>query len=187
MKQIDLFLIEKLKINKDTKPQYSGDDIDWVKVNIPKCNSYDGVVNMKETWKTFELPKSTYIIFKDMYRGHYPHFADTGDLLGHFCYNQDDYEDFNPKKDILYASNDLRDIMQWYFKYLEIDELPKDEDDIDAWADKYEDTERKMNDNLAVLGKIYLGVDDWYDGYKEYTWSKKEIEKDCGTYFDLEY
>lgn len=186
MKQIDLYLVEKLKINKDINNSPEMYDGEWVKVNIPVVD-YD-VIHSNQTWKTLELPISTYVIFKDMYRAGLPHLADTGDFINSMCYAQDDYEDFNPKKDILYASNDLKDILEWYFNYLGIDELPKDEDDLDEWEDKYYDnpTKHRIIDDLRVLGEFYLGIDNFYDDYKEFTFDKKELLDYLGSSFVIE-
>ena len=123
------------------------------------------------------MPKSTYVIYNDFYRFNLPHLADTGDFLINMCWNQDDYEDFNPKKDILYASDNLKDILEWYFKYLKIDEFPRNEDDLDEWEQKYSYNNFKINDDIRVLGEFYLGIDNYYDGYEEFTFDKDEIEK----------
>ena len=174
MKQIDLYLIEKLKINK-----YTGSDkygIEWVKADIPVCDNYDQIIYKSKVWRTLEMPKSTYVIFNDFYRFKRPHLADTGEFLVNMCWNQDDYEDFNPKKDILYSSDDLKDILEWYFKYLKIDELPN-VDDLDEWEEKYSNKNFKINDSIRVLAEFYLGIDNFYDDYKEFTFDKDEIEK----------
>lgn len=187
MKQIDLYLIEKLKINKDINNSSSKMyGIEWVKVNIPVAD-YD-VIHSNQTWKTLEMPKSTYVIFNDMYRDGLPHLADTGDFITSMCYAQDDYEDFNPKKDILYASNDLKEILKWYFNYLGIDELPKDEDDLDEWEDKYYDNtiKHRINDNLHILGEFYLGIDNFYDDHTEFSFDKKEILNYLRAYFEVD-
>lgn len=189
MKQIDLYLIEKLKINKDVNNASSKMyGIDWVKTDIPVCDWDNEVIHKSKVWKTLEMPKSTYVIFNDMYRDGHPHLADTGDFFSAICFAQDDYEDFNPKKDILYASNDLKEILEWYFNYLGIDEFPKDEDDLNDWEDKYYDNtlKHRINDNLHVLGEFYLGIDNYYDNCKEFTFSKNELLEQVGSYFDID-
>lgn len=180
MKQIDLYLIEKLKINKYTSSYISSDKygVDWVITDIPVCDSDEQIIYKSKVWRTLEMPKSTYVIFNDFYRLNRPHLADTGEFLIHMCWNQDDYEDFNPKKDILYASDNLKDILEWYFKYLKIDELPRNEDDLDEWAAKYDNINFKINDDIHILGEFYLGIDNYYDDYKEFTFDKDEIEKE---------
>lgn len=176
MKQIDLYLIEKLKINK-----YTGSDkygiIEWIKTDIPVCDSDEQIIYQSKVWRTLEMPKSTYVIYNDFYRFNLPHLADTGDFLINMCWNQDDYEDFNPKKDILYASDNLKEILKWYFKYLKIDEFPRNEDDLDEWEQKYSYNNFKINDDIRVLGEFYLGIDNHYDDCEEFTFDKDEIEK----------
>lgn len=176
MKQIDLYLIEKLKINK-----YTGSDkygiIEWVKTDIPVCYSDEQIIYKSKVWRTLEMPKSTYVIYNDFYRFNRPHLADTGDFLINMCWSQDDYEDFNPKKDILYASDNLKDILEWYFNYLKIDEFPRNEDDLDEWEQKYSYNNFKINDDIRVLGEFYLGIDNYYDDCEEFTFDKDEIEK----------
>lgn len=182
MKQIDLYLIEKLKINKYTSSYISSDKygVDWVITDIPVCDNYDQIIYQSKVWRTLEMPKSTYVIYNDFYRLNRPHLADTGDFLINMCWDQDDYEDFNPKKDILYASNNLKDILEWYFNYLGIKEFPKDEDDLYEWEAKYENKNLKINDDIRVLGEFYLGIDNYYDDCEEFTFDKDEIEKQLG-------
>lgn len=175
MKQIDLYLIEKLKINKYTSSDKYG--IEWVKTDIPVCDSYDQIIYQSKVWRTLEMPKSTYVIYNDFYRFNRPHLADTGDFLINMCWSQDDYEDFNPKKDILYASDNLKDILEWYFNYLKIDEFPRNEDDLDEWEQKYSYNNFKINDDIRILGEFYLGIDNYYDDCEEFTFDKDEIEK----------
>lgn len=179
MKQIDLYLIEKLKINKYTSSYIISDKygVDWVITDIPVCDSDEQIIYQSKVWRTLEMPKSTYVIFNDFYRFNRPHLADTGEFLIHMCWNQDDYEDFNPKKDILYASDNLKEILEWYFNYLGIKEFPKDEDDLYEWEEKYSNNNFKIHDDIRVLGEFYLGIDNYYDGYKEFTFDKDEIIK----------
>lgn len=175
MKQIDLYLIEKLKINKYTSSDKYG--IEWVKTDIPVCDSDEQIIYKSKVWRTLEMPKSTYVIYNDFYRFNLPHLADTGDFFVNMCWNQDDYEDFNPKKDILYASDNLKDILEWYFNYLKIDEFPRNEDDLDEWEQKYSYNNFKINDDIRILGEFYLGIDNYYDDCEEYSFDKDEIEK----------
>ena len=58
-----------------------------------------------------------------------------------------------------------------------IKEFPRNEDDLDEWEQKYNYNNFKINDDIRVLGEFYLGIDNYYDGYKEFTFNKDEIEK----------
>ena len=65
-----------------------------------------------------------------------------------------------------------------------IKEFPKDEDDLYEWEEKYSNNNFKINDDIRVLGEFYLGIDNYYDGYKEFTFDKDEIIKQLE---DLEF
>ena len=170
MKSINQFLLEKYLIDIDS--DYEKDDINYVNVKFPIYNYSYGTVEHGSCWKKLKLPEAKYIIFKDKYRYNKIHFSDIGDFIYSVASAQDDFENFNPDKDILYASNDLKDIMEWYFTYTGLKDFPS-KNNIDEWVSKNESKfESKCIDNLKVIAEVYLGIDNWFNNVKEYT--KKE-------------
>ena len=128
MKSLKEYLIaEKLKINKDVKAEL-------MSVPIPKCEDGDwGSADANNIWKTIKVPFKKYVIFIDRYRFEHAHFAVLSDFICQLTGFQNDYEDYTPDKFILYASDDLDDIFNWYAKYLDI-EGSKWESDIEKRA-----------------------------------------------------
>ena len=112
---------------------------------------------------------------------------------------QDDYENFDFKKDILYSSNDIKDIVEWYFiNIFKMDkkDFPDNYEDIDDWYD-YITHDSSINkksglDNLYVLGEFYMGLDYYYNEerykkstgkYINYNNPKEMLEKIVKAYF----
>lgn len=187
MKTINKFLLEKLVITNNSKVIKKQLDYPSEIVKIPVCDYENNIVYKNTIWKELELPTSTYIIYKDKYRGDKPHFTTIDDFIMSICFFEDDYEDFNPSKDILYTSNDLKDILKLYFNYIGIKELPN-ENNIDEWESKYENAFlNKSNDNGHVMGEIYSGIDTYYNNpkYKNINY-KTDLYDILKTYFDVE-
>lgn len=186
MKTINKFLLEKLVITNNSKVTKKQLDCPSEIVKIPVCDDENNIVYKNTIWKELELPTSPYIIYKDKYRGDKPHFNTTDDFITSICLFEDDYEDFNPSKDILYTSNDLEDILKWYFNYIGIKELPN-KNNIDEWESKYGDNFLdKTNDNGHVMGEIYSGIDTYYNNpkYKNIHY-KTDLDDILKTYFDI--
>lgn len=116
MKSLKEYLIaEKLKINKDVKEEL-------MSVPIPKCEDGDwSSADTDNIWKTIKVPFKKYVIFIDRYRFNHAHFAVLSDFICQLTGFQNDYEDYTPDKYILYASDELDDIFNWYAKYLDIE------------------------------------------------------------------
>ena len=186
MNSINTFLIERLKINKntglDTGSASSDSKIQYVDVHIPVVEEAD-TAYMNETWRTLKLPKAKYIVFLDKYRSDHPHFADLEDFIMQLCWCQDDYEGFNPDKDILFASNDLHKTLEFIFDYLNID-YP-DEDNLDEWSDEYDtrDIRLQIEDNISVLGQLYVGEDNAYNDVKIINYD--DLESILDKYFTI--
>ena len=193
MKQINSFLLERLKLTSKTKLPKTGYSSDWncttETVEMPQGDSEDYKVYQNKKWKTMTLPLATYVIFKDKYRGDRPHFADLGDMLCNIYVSFSDYEQFNPDKDILYASDDLKDILEWYFKYCGATDLPTRKNLYD-WVEKWEDTLKGnhyegMLDNPQVMAEVYVGKDDWFDGCSRPISIQDELYNILGSYLDI--
>lgn len=171
MKTINSFIIERLKINKNTGLNTESDKVPSFVISIPKVE--DDTVYMNEIWKKLELPQSKFIVFNDKYRGDKPHFADTEDFIMQLCCCQEDYEDFNPDKDILFSSNDLQETLEWIFDYLGIDYYP-DEDSFEDWENEFDSNKysHKILDNISILGRLYTGEDSYYKYTNEINYNK---------------
>ena len=171
MKTINSFIIERLKINKNTGLNTESDKVSSVEVNIPRVE--EDTVYINEPWKKLKLPQSKFIVFNDKYRGDKPHFADTGDFVMQLCWSQEDYEGFNPDKDILFASNDLKETLEWIFDYLGIDYYP-DEDSFEDWEIEFDSSKysRKILDNISLLGRLYIGEDNYYQHINKIDYNK---------------
>ena len=188
MKTINTFLIEKLRLDKNTFKNHSnniGADVTFKSVNIPKSDIDDYVVHMSSTWKTFKLPESRYIVFKDKYRNDKYHFQTTIDFIQSLVLCEFDYEDFNPHDDIIFASNDLQEILEWYFEYMGINEMPT-EDNLEEWADKYQKYFNSSNDNINILADIYVGNDKYFDDAHIVNYSKMAQYLKEGNLFSVE-
>jgi len=187
MKTINKFLLEKLVFNKHTKAKNNyPNDYPSESVKIPVCSYDDQIAYKNQVWRELELPITTYVIFKDKYRGDRPHFQFTYDFVMGLCAFEDDYEDFDPTKDILYASDDLKEILEWYFNYLGIKELPTI-NNYDDWFDTYEINFRKSNDSAYVMAEIYCGKDNFYNhpDFKNLNY-KTDLENILKSFFDIE-
>lgn len=146
-----LNLFEKLKINKGKNTN----------VKIPTVDIDNSVVHTNKIWKEFKLPIERFLIYKDKYRGNIPHLSSLDDFIYELMLFQDDYEDFDITKDIIYTSNDEKDIVEWYIKeFLKLD-LPERNDDEDAadWVNSTPNNLQRICDNLGFLYNTYLGYD----------------------------
>lgn len=179
---------EKLVITKNTKEKKYNTPYPSELVKVPVCDFENQIAYKNDVWKELELPITTYVIFKDKYRGDRPHFQFTYDFVMGLCAYEDDYEDFDPTKDILYASDDLKEILEWYFNYLGINEYPTINNYHD-WFDKYEYNfmGKKSIDNCYIMAEIYCGKDKYYNhpDFKNLNY-EIDLEKILKTFFDIE-
>lgn len=141
-------LFEKLKIRKTiNKP-----------ISIPIVSYEDNIIYKDKEWKEITLPKEEFVIYMDKYHNNVPHLAYIDDFLFQMMQFQDDYEDFDMNKDILFASDDEQEIAEWYIKdYLKL-ELPEDNGDTEDWV-KSQKTNKRIYDNLSFIHDVYLGYD----------------------------
>ena len=152
----EYFIQEKLKIDKDVKET----DMSKVTINIPKKDDYDKPTD--ETWRSIEIPYKKWVIFIDCYHRNNYHFACLSDFLYNFFWCQDDYEDFNPTKDILYASDSLDDAFDWY-----TDKLIK-EGILTRNRGSYQKKYRKNNN------KCY-DCEEFFDNVESGEWKEKDL------------
>lgn len=141
-------LFEKLKIRKAINKQ----------ISIPIVNNTDNIIYKNKEWKKITLPKEDFVIYMDKYHSNIPHLAYIDDFLFQMMQFQDDYEDFDMNKDILFASDDEQEIAEWYIKkYLKL-ELPEDNGDTADWVNSQE-TNKRIYDSLNFIHDVYLGYD----------------------------
>ncbi len=140
----DYIIKEKLHLTKDSELS-----VDTITVKMPKYD-YDSGKMKDEVWRTFEIPNAKYCIFKDYYRGKILHCAETIDMLMGISTAPDDFESFNPEKDIVGHADTIKELIEKYLDILKIninmndykgldedelqDELTRDLDDPNAPA-----------------------------------------------------
>ena len=117
----DYIIQEKLKLNSDIVLSSKWDG-NTVNLDIPVVDRNEGEIDEEDIWKSVNIPDAKFVIVKDGYRANKVHFMVIGDFLLQLLLFQDDYEDFNPSKTILFASDDLDEIIHWYCDYLKIDD-----------------------------------------------------------------
>ena len=160
MKQINTYIIEKLQLNKNIKVNQD------YELDIPLVPDGDTSEISDDTWKIVNIPKAKYIIYIDKYRGRKYHFGSLGDFISQLIYCQDDYEDFDPNKDIVFSSDDFEEAFEWYVDKLGIKkELDK--------SKKWDEIAKEINDNLKnshdsgeFFAKVFLGE-----------WNKEDIDR----------
>lgn len=179
MKTINTYIIERLHITKNSKVN-RGEKIDIPKIDIDLMEPTESI------WKTLNIPDKLYLVYRDYYRMKNIHFSTMSDFLQNLILFQDDFENFNEDKDILYASNDLHEILDWLFNYLKITDRPTDEN-ISEWGDDNESKCGNLCDDLEKLGEFYTNLDTDYIEYEKpfNTWQedvKFELENVLNNY-----
>ena len=105
-----------------------------------------------------KLSNKKYVIYKDPYRGHTPHLASIGELFSRIGYisTLDDFEGFGPK-DIIYASNDPKEIIRYA---------------VNRYGDWNDDDETDINDlgtaDSEDWAQSVLDGDEEFDTEEEY-------------------
>lgn len=151
---------------------------DGVEITLPNYEAWDSKLSEAEPWKTFKFPVAKYVVYKDAYHGDALHFATIDDMVRNISMFSDDFEDFDPKKDIVYASDNFKETIDWYMKKLGIDlkkvKVESDDELEDAIYDMYGDQLDKACDSpwffanygkgTAEQEKEYCeGVEKWLD------------------------
>lgn len=134
-------------------------------LDIPKIDSSLGELYKDAVVGNVRIPVAKYYLFKDNYLGSVLHLGNIDDLVATLTlFYESDFEDFNPKKDIVYCSDNLVDVIGHYFKITGITP-PRKGDDIGDFVEKYKD-EFDGHDELESLFQMYLGEMDYEDfGY----------------------
>ena len=159
MKTINKYLIERLHITKNSTAQsVSG----YEEIEIPKFDTDGWSLVPNESWRKIKIPDALYVVYKDMYRNSLVHFADMQDFIASVIMFQDDYENYDFNKDILFASNDLKEILDWYFNYLGISDRPVKGDEYDWASENDKPFNDKTCDDPEVIARAYIGTDKYY-------------------------
>lgn len=153
MQNITTFINEALRIKTGIKNISTGETSEYISIDMPDCEDF--CVNFKKIIKTIKFPRKRFFIYHDYYRGKMAHLGSLEELVVNMCLNQVDFEDFDITKDILFASNDLKEIAHWYLtSFLSLPEPdPKMFDDGDEYLKFCERKikQKKYYDNISVL------------------------------------
>ena len=184
-------VLEKFQITKDSVLIKKENPFDFKltkTIGKPVADNDDKLLPVNK-WKKIKIPSEKYVVYRDLYRVNKWHLATTYDMLINMGYNSMDFEDFNPKNDILLASDDIQDIIEAYIKMIfekynydsvsNLDmalDLLKDEnaaDKFDKWIEKCcgKHYLLKIHDNFIALHHIYHGE----DLYGESNFTDKDI------------
>ena len=129
-------------------------------LDIPKIDEESGELYKDGVVGNVRIPAAKYYLFKDNYLGSVLHLGNIDDLVATLTmFYESDFEDFNPKKDIVYCSDNLVDVIAHYFKIFGI-RPPHKGDDIDEFVEKYEG-KFDGHDELESLVQMYLGEMDY--------------------------
>lgn len=179
----EYILQEKLHLNNDIKSD-SFIDIDFPKVD-------DGELK-EEIWKTFTLPNTKYVIYKDYYHFELLHFAQLADMCSMIGLQQSDFEDFDPNKDIVFYSDDFTEAFKWYINKIGLDydaliKLGDRQKIYDKIVKFYDSKKKKPNaDNTDFIADVLSGetteetIEDAFSSYANFDgekfpeWFKKE-------------
>jgi len=165
MINLNTYISEKLHLNKNINisKEYS--------LDIPVVKDGDTSEISDDTWKIVNIPKAKYIVYIDKYRRRQYHFASLGDFISQLIYFQDDYEDFNPDKDIIYYGDDLEDVFNWYVDKLGISKYLDKNSRWEDIAKEINDKVKNTEDSGEFFAKVYLKEwnEDDVDGYATIT------------------
>lgn len=174
MKTINKYLLEKLIVNNTIqnnelipeKNKYKD-----VKIKFYTFDYLENEMDRSSVWKELNFPLAEYVVYNDKYRQNKPHLASFIDMINTIYMFEDDFEDFDPQKDILFYSNNPKEIMIWYIKdFLKL-KLPDKYKSVDEWYDsEFTATiSHKINDTIYILGEFYNDPDSLRDMRTSYT------------------
>ena len=158
-------LIEYIKEQQEKSLFFEGKTIT---IDVPGYDASENELTGK-TWKKLVLPDAKFVVYKDYYHKSMWHFAAIGDMIGAgMYYFQDDFEDFDPKKDILCFGDDYKEVIAEMFKKISNFDLTKYsnvEEAIKAFDEMSESKRRPgagwrgnlICDDETMLFKFYFG------------------------------
>lgn len=149
---------------------------DEVDIDIPFIDIVEEKYEKNNIVGTITVPNKKYYVYLDAYRWKRPHIDSSVDALCQIATFWSDYEGFNPDKDILFAADTLKEIIEWVMKKFNM-YIPKSDDDEERekFNESYEKAENSMHrqkfilDNEEFLFDAYFGYDalDEYDEVSE--------------------
>lgn len=149
---------------------------DEVYIDIPFIDMVEEKYEKNNIVGTITVPNKKYYVYLDAYRWKRPHIDSSVDALCQIATFWSDYEGFNPDKDILFAADTLKEVIEWVMKNFNM-YIPKSDDDEERekFNESYELAEKKINrssfilDNEEFLFNAYFGYDalDEYDEVSE--------------------
>jgi hypothetical protein len=167
-------LFEKLKL-KNIKS-------DTIDLDIPKFEFGE----MSDEVYNITLPNKKYFIYKDYYRSKRAHLASIDDMCVNFSMFFSDFEDFDPQKDILFASDDYKEIAEWYIKNVFNYKLPSSKDKWDDWYSNLDERKAKYKYHDSEYFIFHLlfdeeKIDQYYNDKEQF--NSKTLKEIIQQYF----
>lgn len=146
----------------------------YVRIEIPFINMAEEIHEKDNIVGKIDVPNKKFYVYIDAYRFKRPHIDSSVDALCQIATFWDDYEGFNPDKDILYAADTLKDVVKWLMNYYKL-YIPKSDNDEERekFEESYENVETNRGINILdsndFLYNAYFGHDslDTYDEVSE--------------------
>lgn len=176
-------LFEKMVYNSKTAQRAKKDE---VSIEIPFIDMQEEIYEENNIVGTITVPNKKYYVYSDAYRWKRPHIDTSVDALCQIATFWGDYEGFNPDKDILFAADTLKEVIEWVMKEFNM-YIPKsdNDDEREKFNESYELVEKKITrssfilDSEEFLFNAYFGHDS-LDEYDEV--SEKNFKDALGQY-----
>lgn len=177
-------LFEKLKVGRNSFQGY----------NIPYF--YENDIYPKKIVGVIDLPNPghKYYVYRDKYRFNAPHLAALDDMLMSITQFWSDFEDFDPTKDILYSSNDIKDVVKWYLTEFKKLPLPNKKMRGEDYENKYKgkidlsvSNQGYTYDRPSILIDFYFGYDVLPEDKNFKYMDADAVYKSLSEYYDVKY
>lgn len=163
-------LFEKMVWNSKTAQKTKKDE---VSIEIPFIDMGEEIFEIDNIVGEINVPNKKYYVYIDAYRYNRPHIDSSIYALCQIALFWNDYEGFNPDKDILFSANTLKEVVEWVMKKFNM-YIPKSDDDEERekFNESYELAEKNATrsnnfilDSEEFLFNAYFGHDslDEYD------------------------
>ena len=155
-------LFEKMVYNSKTANLKK----DEVSIEIPFIDMAEEIYEKDNIVGTITVPNKKYYVYLDAYRWKRPHIDSSVDAICQIATFWSDYEGFNPDKDILFAADTLKEVIEWVMKQFNM-YIPKsdNDDEREKFNESYEKAENSMHrqkfilDSEEFLFNAYFGHD----------------------------
>lgn len=156
-------LFEKMVWNSKTASKTKKDE---VTIKIPFVDMGEEIFEIDNIVGEINVPNKKYYVYIDAYRYNRPHIDSSIYALCQIALFWNDYEGFNPDKDILFSANTLKEVVEWVMKNFNM-YIPKSDDDEERekFNESYKLAEKKTNisnfilDSEEFLFNAYFGLD----------------------------